>query len=118
MEKKEILNQLQQKMQQRGSKELLSPQDQTKYDRLVKEINSIENALKEQSELTNANWKQILRDKAFLASLWQEKEAYLKEIKKANDKYYQSDYKLNWLRTLVRAGDLTQLQDLVRWGKI
>ena len=109
LEKQSLL----QKMDQRKTTELLSPSDQTKHDQLSKEIDNL------QKELA---WQELLtRDNLSLSQIAEQKE-YFNQTKQdltfANERIDQLNDKLNWLRTLVRAGDLTQLQDLVRKAKI
>ena len=71
--------------------------------------------------LKKANWEDLLKNRL---SLFQTAEAQAetnqlhRHLVKANERIDQLNDKLNWLRTLVRVGDLTQLQDLVRKGKI
>ena len=96
-----------QKMNERGSKELLSPQDH----RLPEKIKKIQNTISEQEKLIKATPSE-------LANALHEKAEYHQQLRMVNEKYDGLNDKLNYLRTLVRVGDLTQLQNLVRQGKI
>jgi len=47
-----------------------------------------------------------------------QKEQYFQELRIMNEKYDQLRVKLNQAQTLIRAGELTTLQELVRQGQI
>ena len=88
---------------------MLSPTDQAKYDLLKKR-------LKEES--IDSGWRKLLENKDSLISSRQKAKKYEQELTMINYDYRQLNHKLNWLRTLVRAGDIQQLQELVRQAKI
>jgi len=123
LEKQSLLQAMDQR--KRKSKELLSLQDQTKHDQLKEEIVELEKEINWQESLRRLSWAQSVGDKHSLLVFRQELEeerqskwVLRQDLIQANEKHDCLQDKLNWLRTLVRAGDLTQLQDLVRSAKI
>ena len=110
-----------QKMDQRSRNQLLSPADN--YDQLVKEVKDLQKEITwqeliAQNPLLQKLWKEKLSWFQFLLQTQQNQTSYHQQLAKINKDYRQLTNQLNWLRTLVRAGDIQQLQDLVRQAKI
>ena len=84
-----------------------SPQEQ----KMAEEIKKIQNTISEQEKLIKATPYKLV-------NALHEKAEYYQQLRMVNEKYDCLNNQLNYLRTLVRAGDLTQLQNLVRQGKL
>jgi hypothetical protein len=91
---------------------MLSPTDQAKCDSLKARLKELK------TESNDAGWRKALENLDNLISTQQAAKRYQQESMKASWNYRQLNHKLNWLRTLVRAGDIQQLQELVRQAKI
>lgn len=113
-----------QAMDQRPRGQLLSSQDQTKYNQLKEEIDGIQKKLEWQETLTKGYWSQLAKDhfdsqeREYNLRLRKKSLSFKKRLAQSNEKHDKLNDKLNHLRTLVRAGDINQLQVLVRKGKI
>ena len=109
LEKQSLLQNLRDRMNQRSKKELVSPVEQVECERLSKEITSLQSQIAKQEELEKPETR---------LALFRNYNELKQDLTRTNEKLYELDYKLNWLRTLVRAGDINQLQELVRKAKI
>jgi len=109
-----------QPIEQCATNALLSPPEQARSEQLKKEITFLKKQLTEQEGLVN--WKELLSAKDNLTNLQaqfqQKNQKHHQQLRMLNEKHDQLMDKLNHLRTLVLAGDLTQLQELVKKGKV
>jgi len=86
-------------LNKRPPNQLLSPADQTKLDQAKREI-------------------ELLKKRHNTTIVPLSNDDYFHQLRMVNEKHDRLNDKLNWLRTLVRAGDIKQLQELVRKAKI
>ena len=108
------------RLNRRRSNQLLSRSDQTSYDQTEAEVEKIKKTLTEQTQ-----WKEghIIDNARRLSAYYVAKEKdKTKQVQQKVDKLIaekdQLNYKLNWLRTLVRAKELEKLLELVRSGRV
>jgi hypothetical protein len=98
-------------MNNRSKKKLLSLEQQLLLDQAIGELEVFQEQL-EQSQRT------IVTQTEPKPKTINEADDYFQQLKELHEKHDRLNDKLNWLRTLVRAGDIKQLQELVRSAKI
>jgi len=101
-------------LERRTKDQLLSPDDQLKLNQAKKKLEDLQNRW---NYLNLFSIDQQLFQTE-LKKIQDEKDEYFQQLRKLHHQHDLLIDKLNWLRTLVRAGENKQLLELVRLGKI